>query len=572
MKHTSQQSRHTLWIVPILALLVSGLLACTSPPSPETMSVKNPIVAETPTEPSPPTTTSTALPAAPIPTSAPESSPATATPIPTQTPPPPASTAGDVPTTIPTALPANTPQPAVTPIPEPTSTPEPASTPAQSPAPAPTPTPVLDSPFGAELNRPLGDQSLDLLKSAGIHWIRRNGVAWHKVEPEPGQRNWNKLARFDAELKLAHENGLTPIIIVRGTPAWAQKVSGSFCGPIAEHAFDDFADFMVALVERYKDAPYHVKYWELGNEPDAGFYEGDRVYGCWGDKNAPYYGGGYYGEMLKVVYPAIKSADPEARVVIGGLLLDKHPDHPAAGPNAPARFLVGVLVAGAGDYFDIVSFHGYPHYTKQLEDWEFTSLDNWRDWGGVVAGKAEYVRQVLATHGYEKPLMFTEGGLICHPLVCSPEPTEQFWHDQADYLPRLYTRNIAIGIEVTFWYSLEGPGWRWGSLLRRDLSPKPAYIAYHTLTSELEGSTYVREIVEADYDPEIQGYVFARADRTVHVIWGTDAQVRPVQVDASKIIRVLNKYGEPVALTSKEDQTWLNVGFSPLYVEWSSSS
>lgn len=397
--------------------------------------------------------------------------------------------------------------------------------------------------------------------------MRRNVVLWHKVETEPGQCQWDKLTSLDAELKLAYENGLTPIVLVRGTPEWAQKVQGSFCGPIAEHAFDDFADFMVALVNRYKDAPYHVKYWELGNEPDAGIHEGDRAYGCWGDETAPYYGGGHYGEMIEVVYPAIKNADPEAQVLIGGLLLDKHPNHPGAGQNPPARFLTGILVAGAGDCFDIVSFHGYPHYTGQLEDWEITSLDNWRAWGGIVAGKAAYLRQVLAAHGYEKPLMLTEGGLICHPKVCSPEPTEQFWHDQADYLPRLYTRNIALGIKATFWYPLEGPGWRWGCLLRRDLSPKPVYIAYQTLTSELDGTTYVREITEADYGPAIQGYVFAQADRLVHVIWGVDAEIRQLPVDAGRVLRVMNKYGEPVALTSKEDQTLLSVGFSPLYVE-----
>jgi hypothetical protein len=37
------------------------------------------------------------------------------------------------------------------------------------------------------------------------------------------------------------------------------------------------------------------------------------------------FGGEYYGNMLKIVYPAIKSADPQAQVLVGGLLLDCDP-------------------------------------------------------------------------------------------------------------------------------------------------------------------------------------------------------------------------------------------------------
>ena len=77
------------------------------------------------------------------------------------------------------------------------------------------------------------------------------------------------------------------------------------------------------VVERYGSPPYNVKYWELGNEPDAAWQHiaSDSVFGCWGDVNAPFYGGQHYGEMLKEVYPQIKSTDPDAHVVVGGLLL-----------------------------------------------------------------------------------------------------------------------------------------------------------------------------------------------------------------------------------------------------------
>ena len=51
-------------------------------------------------------------------------------------------------------------------------------------------------------------------------------------------------------------------------------------------------------------------------EEHEGIFDGDLFIG-----NDPYYGGGYYAEMLKIVYPQIKAADPEAQILIGGLLL-----------------------------------------------------------------------------------------------------------------------------------------------------------------------------------------------------------------------------------------------------------
>jgi hypothetical protein len=80
------------------------------------------------------------------------------------------------------------------------------------------------------------------------------------------------------------------------------------------------------LVARYSVPPYNVKYWELWNEPDvdpalAGLIGGDIPFGCWGDSTDPYYGGGYYAEMLKAVYPRIKAADPQAQVARGRIAL-----------------------------------------------------------------------------------------------------------------------------------------------------------------------------------------------------------------------------------------------------------
>jgi len=417
----------------------------------------------------------------------------------------------------------------------------------------PPPPPV----FGVEMQQISTSHGVNQAVDADVYWVRRNGITWHEVEATQGVRNWNVLSGFEDELELASQNGMTPIVIVRGTPVWAQKVSGSYCGPIKQDAFDEFANFMKALVNRYKQAPYNVKYWELGNEPDASLHSGDAAYGCWGDENTSYYGGEHYGEMLKVVYPAIKEADPSARVLVGGLLLGKHPDHPLAGTNPPARFLEGILSAcGDQDCFDIVSFHGYPHYTGQLEDWEITSLDNWANWGGLVAGKAEYLNQLMSSHGVDKPLMHTEGALICSSCT---ELTPDLQEAQADYVVQLYTRNMALDILGTIWFTLEGPGWRWSGLLNPDLSPKPVYNAFKFMTEELKDAQYAGTVTGY---PGLKGYTFQGKDKTVRVLWSPDNTTRNID-EPGGLIQAFDKYGNNITPIGGQ----IAIGFSPVYIE-----
>ncbi|UCG16798.1 MAG: discoidin domain-containing protein [Phycisphaerales bacterium] len=67
---------------------------------------------------------------------------------------------------------------------------------------------------------------------------------------------------------------------------------------------DSFRDRVVEIVNHYKDFPSGpIKFWEVWNEPDA-----------MGGMSAA-----KFGRLLSITYPAIKSADPLATVVSGGL-------------------------------------------------------------------------------------------------------------------------------------------------------------------------------------------------------------------------------------------------------------
>ena len=407
--------------------------------------------------------------------------------------------------------------------------------------------------FGTQTQN-LGDETFSSLAvDAGLDWVRLDAFNWSKIEPQrtdPPTYKWNSVDQ--ESLKAAKDNGIEAIAIVRGTPDWAQKYPGISCGPINNSELDEFASFLNTLVKRYSVPPYSIKYWELGNEPDVdpALVSPSSVFGCWGDDGDRHYGGRYYADMLKVAYPAIKSADPEAKVLIGGLLLDCDPSKENSCKSG--KFLDGILENDGGQFFDILSFHGYPH---------FGASSKWDHRGGVVLGKVDYIRQKLANKNLEKPIFHTEGSLLCHPADianCEPPGTD-FYEAQADYLPTLFVTNWVEGIEATIWYQFEGPGWRFGGLLDEDQNPKPVYDTLQFMTQQLGSATYIGRVFEST---PVAGYKFKTFAKEIWVLWSPDGSLQSVTLPSS-YDHIFDKYGDEISLTNNQ----LEVG-SPVYVEF----
>ena len=187
------------------------------------------------------------------------------------------------------------------------------STPTYEPTFVPQP-PLL----GVAVEKYDSESGFEVALEHGAFWLRRwTPISWRDVEPVEGEFRWDRLTGLESELLRAHAAGVEPILWVHFVPEWAQAVVPYTCGPIREDKFEAFARFMEQLVSRYgSTSPYGVRYWQIGNELDVAPQEvrSDSLFGCWGDVNDAYYGGGYYAQMLQVVYPAIKAADPEAQV------------------------------------------------------------------------------------------------------------------------------------------------------------------------------------------------------------------------------------------------------------------
>ncbi len=157
------------------------------------------------------------------------------------------------------------------------------------------------------------------VQTAGSKWTRVV-IAWAHSEPSRGVYNWTEA---DARMANATAQGFNITIAVMGNPGWA---AATWCGPLYSQHVASYADFMAEVVKRYGGAPYNVRYFELGNEPDNADPDVHGwVGGCWGKglpNSAAGAGGDQYAIAVKAVAAKMKAANPNIKVATGGLAYD----------------------------------------------------------------------------------------------------------------------------------------------------------------------------------------------------------------------------------------------------------
>jgi hypothetical protein len=419
--------------------------------------------------------------------------------------------------------------------------------------------------FGVTMSTLTESNGLTPLAQAGTTWTRR-AIDWGVVENVEGARNWN--AGLEAELVKAAQRNIQVVLIIETTPAWALK-PGFPCGAVASNKFPALASFAADVVSRYSQPPYNIHYYEMWNEPDAA-----GVLGCWGNvSDSQYYGGSYYGSMLNSVYARMKAADPQAQVLVGGLLLDCDPSvRPNGRTCTEANFLKGILAAGAGPSFDGVSFHAYDHYQVPGR----YSNDNWNtaSWnknpftiiGPSLVAKAAYLRNILQGYGYPKKyLISTENALFFGPseytTLCDPSVPADLELTKAYYLVEAYTVSQAEGLIGNIWYAAIGT--RCASLFETNLTPKPAFQAYAFLRPRLQGAVFRGKITGY---PGVTGYEFTRRDRIVWGLWASDNLSHVIQLPKvpAEAFYVGNN-GNPV---SEIQAVFVNITDAPHVIEF----
>jgi hypothetical protein len=355
----------------------------------------------------------------------------------------------------------------------------------------------------------------------------------------------------------ASQLGYKWIQVVRGTPSWAQKYSGSGCGPVNQSEFTSYGNFLKAAIERYSVPPYNAMYWELYNEPDAPVMYNTSGYGCWGDPNLPYYGGRYYGDMLATVIPMMRQANPNIKILNGGLLLGCDPSSSSCTTPQAATFLEGIAQAGVIRDLDYVNFHSYDY-----QDGKTVGIFG-SGWGTTfqtttsLIAKVDFVRNVLNNHGQaNKPLINTEVALLKTSGTCDTLCQQ----NKAVYIGRVYPEAIAEGLVGNVWYQASNS---WNN---SGLYGGPMYDSFVFARKELRNASVIRKIT--DYDSAmVNGYELDRGDVKVWVIWTHDLQNHTITLPGTpNAVYIWTPNTGPYV--SATPSTSLDVGIFPVYLEW----
>jgi hypothetical protein len=199
---------------------------------------------------------------------------------------------------------------------------------------------IEGSPWGIQIGS-LDSSHIARAAGIGVKWTRLN-CSWREVEKERGIYDWKKT---DEAFSIALAEGITPFVCLAGSnPLYCREsivtddrereLYGSSLQPptSSPEAKEAWLQFVRAAVGRYRD---RIRYWEVWNEPNHRAY-----WGAQPDGHA-------YGLLLRETSHAIKSIDPDIRV-IGGALAGLDPG-----------FVDNFLAEGTAPLIDIISFHNY---------------------------------------------------------------------------------------------------------------------------------------------------------------------------------------------------------------------
>ncbi len=186
---------------------------------------------------------------------------------------------------------------------------------------------------------------LAAMAEIGAAWVRLD-VDWSVVEAERGRYDWSANDRL---VDAAIAADLDVLGMLAYTPAWARPPGTDDKHPPIDD--EGFAEFAAAAVARY--GPSGVRAWEVWNEPNSALF--------WSTGPDP----AGYGRLLRATAAAIRSADPDATIVSGGLAPGL--DRPDDGWLSPETFLDELVRAGALVDVDAVGVHPYSYPARPFD-------------------------------------------------------------------------------------------------------------------------------------------------------------------------------------------------------------
>ena len=266
---------------------------------------------------------------------------------------------------------------------------------------------------------------------AGINWIR-DRLTWRELEPKPGEFTQAETT-YDTSAAIQKRHGLKVLQVFHMTPDWAWESALDGEHPSGRFARDlrDVYRFCKAMAQRYHG---QVLAWEP-----------------WNEANVSTFGGHTVDEMCsfqKAAFMGFKAGDPTVTVCWNVYTTTPTSLHTR-----------GLLDNEAWSYYDTYNIHTY--------DWEHDYERLWVEARKVACGKPIWVTEA------DRGLKYT-----------GPEPFCDLSREdeirKARYIPQSYASSLHAGSIRHFHFILghycEGGTIQFG-LLRKDMTPRPAYVA-----------------------------------------------------------------------------------------------
>ncbi len=312
-------------------------------------------------------------------------------------------------------------------------------------------------------NRPEDQEKLASLAAlAGVNWVR-DRLTWRDLEPQRGHLVEQRTT-YDSAAAIQTQYGLNVLQVFHATPAWAwdAALDGQRPGGRFPRDLRDVYRFCKAMAVRFKG---RVHAWEPWNEANIDVFGGHTV-----DEMCSY---------QKAAFLGFKAGDPD--VTVGWNAYTTLPTQ---------QHTQGLLDNDVSAYFDTYNIHTY-------------------EWAHDYAGLWGPARQAAGG----KPLWITESdrGL----KYVTPEPWCELSREdeihKAEYIPQSYASSLYAGSARHFHFILghyyeTHNGAQFG-LLRKDMTPRPAYVAIAAAGRLLAGAVCLGRWTQPD-EPDAHVYAF----------------------------------------------------------------
>ncbi|MEM7533378.1 MAG: O-antigen ligase family protein [Chloroflexota bacterium] len=211
------------------------------------------------------------------------------------------------------------------------------------------------------------------LHQHGIGWVRQR-FDWGLLEPNQGQFDWTQ---SDVMLNAIVASGLTPVVVLDGSPAWAREAKDRIPNdnPFAPPAdLTTFANFAAAFAQRYQ---HQVYYYQLWDEPNIAPH--------WGNRHIEPVA---YAQLLKAASQAIRAVDADAVIIAASLAPTRDQGHTAIDE---VTFLNRLYAAGAAPYFDVLAVQPF--------GFNYTATDDRQQRSTLNFQRIAWVRRAMVAAG-----------------------------------------------------------------------------------------------------------------------------------------------------------------------------